>query len=67
MLCNHPKPKPKLKFLMDDGELATAGAIAFRKQCLLWCLVRRACSKNCMLSAPKQRLGFFDGNGPDGF
>lgn len=56
MLCNHPKPKPKLKLLMDDGELAAAGAIAFRKRCLLWCLVRRICSKNCILSAPKQRL-----------
>lgn len=55
---HHPKPKPKPKLPMDDGELAAVGATAFRKQCLLWCLVRRACRKNCMLSAPKQRLVF---------
>lgn len=49
---------------LDGGEFATVGAIAFRKQCLLWCLVRYVCSKNCMLSAPKQRLDSLTGMTP---
>ena len=57
LALHHPKPRTN-RFPVDDGELAAACAIAFRKQCLLWCLARRACSKNCMLSAPKQRLTF---------
>ena len=42
--------------LMDDGELATV--------CATWCLVRYVCSKNCMLSAPKQRLDSLTGMTP---
>ena len=57
LALHHPKPRTN-RFPVDDGELAAACAIAFRKQCLLWCLVRRTCSKNCMLPAPKQRLTF---------
>ena len=63
LALHHPKPRTN-RFPVDDGELAAACAIAFRKQCLLWCLARRACSKNCMLSAPKQRLGFLTGTTP---
>lgn len=54
----------RLKFPMDDGELAAVGAITFRKQCLLWCLVQRICSKNYIPSAPKQRLDSLTGMTP---